>query len=627
MCGIFGGWFLERKATNENNIIKTMRALQHRGPNDRGYEWHSENILLGHTRLSILDLSSAGHQPMHSSDGRYVIVYNGEIYNYKELRAELRQLGCQFHTQTDTEVLLVAWQVWGLSCLGRLLGMFAFVIYDKQAKTLTCVRDAFGIKPFFYSTNARYFLFASEQPALLALRDEEIRADWQRSYDYLVYADYDSQERTFIEGISHLMPGHFVQFNVETGNMSKPTVWWVPKTHQRTELTFNQASETLREQFLTNIRLHLRSDVALGAALSGGIDSSAVVCAMRYIEPDLPIHTFSFIADDKQISEEYWVDRVNQHVGAIPYKIKADPYTLARDLDGMILAQGEPFGSTSIYAQYCLFKRVREENVTVTLDGQGADELLAGYYGYPGERILSLLEQKQWLRILQFVTKWGRWPNRTYKQAFMHLGRIILPDHVYQQAGKWIGRDAAPSWINVSMLKDAGLKMQDERMVRNNSFKGRRVIERLAFSLQYRGLPGLLRHGDRNAMRFSVESRVPFLTLPMADLLLSLPEEYLISQSGETKHIFRAAMRGIVPNDVLDRRDKIGFSTPEKNWLISIAPTIRQWLQTSADVPFLNRDALLIEFERVMTGRAPFSWQVWRWINFVRWYEVMILRF
>ncbi len=627
MCGIVGGYWRNLHQGLELRLNAALTALQHRGPDDKGFDLETSPdgvIALGHTRLSIIDLSSAGHQPMNSADRRYSMVFNGEIYNYRELREELRLVGCRFSSGSDTEVLLQAWITWGGSCLPRLQGMFAFVIFDRLEKTLTCVRDAFGIKPFFYSWQQNQLVFASELPALLAISDRKPTLDWQRSYDYLVNADYDSQARSFIEGVWHLPPAHQMTLSLASGVLTEPVPWWNPPVAQKSSLSFVQASEAVREQFLENVKLHLRSDVALGAALSGGIDSSAVVCAMRHLEPDMPIHTFSFIADKADLTEEIWVDRVNAHVGANPHKFRATGHELVRDLDDMIRVQGEPFGSTSIYAQYRVFQRAKEAGVTVTLDGQGADELLAGYSGYPGPRLLSLLETRQPLNALRFARQWSQWPGRSYRHAWMYLAQMLIPEGSYSSARRLAGRSAYPAWLKADMLRDSGVLLRETRFPLADHAKGRRVIERLGNSLRHRGLPELLRHADRNSMRFSVESRVPFLTIPLATLLLELPEQYLISENGETKSVFRAAMRGIVPDDVLDRKDKIGFATPEKDWLVSMAPTLRDWLQISEEIPFINKEELLKSFDAAVCGKTPFSWQVWRWVNFCKWYEITL---
>jgi asparagine synthase (glutamine-hydrolysing) len=626
MCGIAGGWWKETGQLDAR-LLRALEKMRYRGPDDSGYELYPAGnsvVALGHTRLSILDLSSAGHQPMLSADKRFSIVFNGEIYNYRELRAELQGLGYSFVSDSDTEVLLAAWTQWGRACLARLAGMFAFVVLDRHAGTLTCVRDAFGIKPFFYAAEGGELYFASEMPALKELLPGKPALDWQRAYDYLVHGDYDCGSGTFFEGIRHLLPGHLFIVDLQAGRVGEPERWWTPSIVERTDLSFADATELVREQFLQNIRLHLRSDVALGAALSGGIDSSAVVCAMRYVEPDLPIHTFSYIAAGSEMSEEVWVDRVNAYVDAVPHKISVGSDELVRDLDSMILAQGEPFGSTSIYAQYRVFQLAREAGVTVTLDGQGADEMLAGYNGYPGQRLRSLIEKGRLAEAATFFNEWSKWPGRSRIGGAKRLAAEMTEGWLYAFLRKVNGSDVLPSWINGKPLVERGVISHFPRLRSPQSEAGRRVVAELALSLTQRGLPALLRHGDRNSMRFSVESRVPFLTLDMVNLLLSLPESYLISPKGETKHVFRAAMRGIVPDDVLDRRDKIGFATPEQAWLISMADTVRGWLREDLQLPFFNQAEVLREFELIIAGRKPFSWQVWRWINFCRWYSHFI---
>lgn len=623
MCGIAGGWFTSDPSQLASRMEAALHTMRLRGPDDRGHEcmaYPGGKVVLGHTRLSIIDLTSGGHQPMYSQGGRYALVFNGEIYNYRELRLELQNAGHTFHTDSDTEVLLTAWLQWGQACLPRLTGMFAFVIFDKAEGRLTCVRDGFGIKPFFYHQEAGSFLFASELNAVKALKNAKAALNWQRAYDYLVLGDYDSDAQSFVAGVHHLLPGHLVSLDLATGILDAPVSWWRPGI-QKIDISFRDATAVLKEKFLNSVRLHLRSDVALGAALSGGIDSSAVVCAMRHIEPEAPIKTFSYIAQDSHLSEEAWVDLVNTRVGATPHKVIVRPEEMVRDLDDMILAQGEPFGSTSIYAQYCVFKLAKEKSVTVTLDGQGADELLAGYSGYPGPRVRSLLETGQYRQAWKFLNRWAKWPGRSLPEGLKRVVGAYSSGHVYQWLRRLNGGLAVPAWVRSSALEDQGVSIGFKNELVSDEDAGRRLAAALRDASTKRGLPSLLRHADRNSMRFSVESRVPFLTNDLANFLLSLPEQYLVSGQGETKHIFRAAMRGIVPDAVLDRKDKIGFETPEKAWLLSMAPVLRSWLEEDVGVSFFNQLAVLKEFDQIVAGDRPFTWQVWRWVNFVRWHR------
>lgn len=622
MCGIAGGWWADRGHATDR-LQQALLAMRHRGPDDNGLNLlpsGAATLGLAQARLSIIDLSAAGHQPMHSHDKRWSIIFNGEIYNYRELRAELQAVGHRFISESDTEVLLSAWAQWSRACLPRLVGMFAFAVYDRQQQSLTCVRDAFGIKPFFYSSGAEGFRFASEAPALLTLLPGKPQLNWQRAYDYLVHGDYDSGPDTFYSGVHHLLPGHLLTVDMASGQASAPQRWWTPSIEERPGWKFPDAVEQVREQFIQNIRLHLRSDVPVGAALSGGIDSSAVVCAMRHMEPDLPIHTFSFIAAGSDVNEEHWVDRINAHVGAIPHKVTATGAELARDLDDMIRAQGEPFGSTSIYAQYRVFQLARGAGVTVTLDGQGADEMLAGYIGYPGQRLRSLIETGQRRQAWHFMNRWAQWPGRNRTLAAKYLVSELTGGRLHELLRQLNGMENLPRWINPAPLQERGIATSKPQAHPEFEAKGRRLMNELALSLTQRGLPSLLRHGDRNSMRFSVESRVPFLTHEFADLLLSMPESYLISPQGKTKNVFREAMRGIVPDEVLNRKDKIGFATPEAQWLLSIADIACDWLAADLDLPFLKTATVLKEFDLIKTGQKPFTWQVWRWINFSRWY-------
>jgi len=561
---------------------------------------------------------------MYSQDRKFSIVFNGEIYNYKELRRELVSLGCDFLSESDTEVLLVAWQHWKEESLSRFIGMFAFAIFDHEAGTLTCVRDAFGIKPFFYTFENENFIFASEVPAIKALKEGRAELNWQRAYDYLVHGDYDTNDKTFFKNVNHLPPGHLLQYHIASGKLTAPRPWYVPRVIERENLSFADAADELRQRFLQSMRLHLRSDVPLGAALSGGLDSSAVVCAMRHVEPDMPIHTFSYVARGSALSEEHWADQINEYVGAHANKVVVHPSELIRDLDDMIRVQGEPFGSTSIYAQYRVYKLAKENGVTVTLDGQGADEMLAGYSGYPGQRVRSMIERGQYKAAISFLNHWSKWPGRSLKWGVGSSLGQLTSGSVNDFLRLLDGRRNVPAWLNGEVLAEEGVKCKNTRRDCTLNLRGRRLSSELASSLHHRGLQHLLRHGDRNSMRFSIESRVPFLTTDITEFLLSLPENYLISDTGETKHVFRAAMRGIVPDSVLDRRDKVGFQTPEKELLMSNAREMRQWLCQDLGIPFVRGKVLLNEFDKVVEGKTKYSLNVWRWINFYRWYSIFI---
>ncbi|MGJ7554238.1 asparagine synthase (glutamine-hydrolyzing) [Variovorax sp. RB3P1] len=624
MCGIAGKWNRNSGFDAEYRVAEALTAMRRRGPDASGLvkvPIEFGEIAFGHARLSIIDLSEDGTQPMWSSDRRHLIVFNGEIFNYIELREQLRLAGHEFETKTDTEVLLAAWQHWGIGCLSLLEGMFAFAIYDAEKRKLTCVRDAFGIKPFFYQFSLVGFSFASDMLGIKALSEKPLEVNWQRAYDYLVHGDYDSTEDSFCAGVHHLKPGHLLEFDLESGTLSEPRFWWQPKIAQTTKISFKDASAELRARFLDNVRLQMRSDVRIGAALSGGVDSSSIVCAMRHLDPSAELRTFSYIAGDSKISEENWVDHVNSYCKAIPHKIAFENTDFLADLEDLVATQGEPFGGTSIYAQYRVFKAAKEAGVTVTLDGQGADELLCGYSGYPGPRMRSLMETGGLFEAGSFLRQWSKWPGRGIKSGLMYTAAEYSSGPLYSMMRSLYGKSSSPSWVDGDFTREHGIDMQQPRYGRKSAAnsRGRRAMSAMATAITNRGLPGLLRHGDRNSMRFSVESRVPFLTTSLCDFLYSLPEEYLISPTGETKHLFRSAMRGIVPDALLNRKDKIGFQTPQKSWLFD--PSIIKDLKNH--ISCFEGFADTKELERILSVKdlsnvVPSDW-IWRLMNFQMW--------
>jgi len=615
MCGIAGGfWTVNPKNLNQL-LEKAIKQMRYRGPNDNGTIAYKTNLgyiaALAHTRLSVIDLSDAGHQPMQSRCGNYSLVYNGEIYNYKELKAELLSLGHIFYTNTDSEVLLNSWMEWGINSLSKFNGMFAFAILDRKKNIITCARDPFGIKPLYYFTGNNTFFFASEIKALHNLTEINPKLNSQRAFDYLMFGDYDNQKNSFFQDTYHLLPGHFITFDLNLREISDQQKWHKLDVTENFEISFEDAIDTLREKFLKSIKLHMRSDVSIGAALSGGIDSSSIVCAMKYLEPHMEINTFSFIdSNEGALSEKKWIDIVNNHVKAKSFKTSFNGNDLIADLDDLIISQGEPFASTSIYAQYRVFKLAKENGITVTLDGQGADELLAGYHGYPAKRIHSLLDQKDFCGIYHFLKGWSTYPGRSLRN-----GAGLLLNEFFSR------RKKIPSWIEKEqgeMFYDKYKKIHEI----NFSEKKRRLVSHLLKASTRHGLPGLLRHGDRNSMRFSIESRVPFLSNDIANFLFSLPENFLISNYGETKHIFRFAMKGVVPDEILSRKDKIGFETPEKKWVLDMSNDIKKWIKKDISVPFLKQEYIQSQFDLICDGKLPFGNQVWRWINFIRWYQL-----
>ncbi len=633
MCGIAG--LVLHKPGALNWASQALKGLHHRGPDDQGWlvldggtqkgqHWTEASgpVLLLHRRLSILDLSPLGWQPMSSPDERYHLVFNGEIYNYLELRRDLEALGHCFRSHSDTEVLLASWAEWGVQSLERLVGMFAFAVLDRQAQSLHLVRDFFGIKPLYYAAFAEGIGFASEIPVLLELPGVRRQVNPERLYRYLRFGLTDDGHQTLLADIWQLPPAHYLRLDLTKPQLSKPQRYWKPVLEPTFSGSYAQAAEAVRTQFLENVRLHLRSDVPVGAALSGGIDSSAIVMAMRHLEPSLELHTFTYVADNGA-SEESWADLVGQAAQVKAHKVRPSAQELVSDLDHLVQIQGEPFGSTSIYAQYRVFRLAQEAGIKVMLDGQGADEILAGYAVYGGARLASLVRQGRWAEALRFLQASRLEPalKNTWKSA---LG-FLLPPGLEPVARRLIGQELAPPWLNADWFAQHGVALASPR-----STHGREILRaELLQSLNETSLPKLLRYEDRNSMAHSIESRVPFLTPQLVELILRLPESYILSPQGQTKAVFREAMRGLVPQAILDRKDKIGFATPEQHWLGQLAPWIEQQLdsETLTHIPALRPAALRAEFAAILAGRKPFDFRVWRWINLIAWARAFHVRF
>lgn len=621
MCGVAGGWARVGTAADGERLRRGLDAIRHRGPDDVGeFAWHdsssSARVDLGLVRLAILDLSPAGHQPMSHPGGRYTITFNGEITNYVEIREELVQLGETFVSEGDTEVLLKAWARWGLAVLDRLEGMFAFAILDHEQRTLSLVRDPFGIKPLFYTHLADRFVFNSELTGLLAAIGTTPRLDWQSAVDYLQWGAYDHTGSTFIEGVKQLPPGHHLVLDLVTGAATEPTRYWMPSVAETFNGSYHDAVDSVRMLFLDSVRRNLRSDVPLGIALSGGVDSSAIVGAVRHLEPEQPIDAFSFIAPDFPDSEHEWIARVAHVVGARSHTVAAAPDDLEHDLDDLILAQGEPFGSTSIYAQYRVFRLAREKGVIVTLDGQGGDELFAGYSGYPEHRMRSLIETGHLVSAGRFARSWAEWPNRAMRPMLVATAGGFAPSGMQ---GRVLRRAMSPL-LDLHALQERGVELRYPTFS-PESVRGRRIPSALRHALTRRGLPSLLRHGDRNSMHFSIESRVPFLDRRLSEFLFSLPEEWLIGADGTTKRILRDAARSWIPDDVIDRRDKVGFATPENDWLERLGA---RGIDPEHPVGFLTTgrsSTLTAGLSEAELRWAPRSH--WRLINLRRWVELV----
>jgi asparagine synthase (glutamine-hydrolysing) len=658
MCGISGIVTSKKSSTQLTNIHKMANLLRHRGPDDEGFVFFGpdkdstflyggndtpENVFasnfsytpkktysgqmhenatvaFGHRRLSIIDLSPSGHQPMSTPDQRYWITYNGEIYNYLELREELIKKGYAFKSESDTEVLLHAYVQWGIKALERLVGMFAFVIYDRVKNILFLARDFFGIKPLYYARWNDGFAFASEIKALLCLPGIKRSANPQKVYDYLRFGMTDHGSETLFADIFQLPAAHYLIIPTDIEKNNQPVRYWDINLNRKLDISFDEAANKVRAMFLNNVELHLRSDVPVGGALSGGIDSSSIILSMRHLVGDsIALHAFSYIAHDPKLSEEKWVDTVSQTSNLVAHKVRLSSEYLTNDLERLISIQDEPFGSTSIYAQYRVMQMAKEVGIKVMLDGQGADEIFGGYEHYWAAKLATLLYSFKWIKAFRYFKCANTALGKTNSWILINTGKFLLPSYFHSIAKNFVNEDLTSSWLDKKWFRNHRKTIHSPpNKICNNLLRSE-----LYKSLMRQSLTALLRFEDRNSMVHSVESRVPFLTPNLVNLLFSFPEDYIIDSSGIRKVVFRKAMQGIVPKSILDRKDKIGFTTPNLLLSSDVIPWVEKILAGDAirNLPFLKMDNLITAWQRMINGKYSNHSQMWRWINFAKWSE------
>jgi len=546
MCSISGfNW------VDENLIIDMNRILKDRGPDDEDI-YVDEAVSLGHTRLSIIDLSEKGHQPMSDINNKFYIAYNGEIYNFKEIREELEKFGYTFNSKTDAEVVLYSYIKWGKKCLEKFNGMFAFVVYDKEKKKLFIARDRIGIKPLYYFYDGKRFIFASEIPAIL-IHEIDTTPNKEMIRDFLLYNITDHTSKTFFTHIYKILKGNYAIFDLVSNGLQMKE-WWHIKFENSYSGSYSQSVTTLQELLTDSVNKRLISDVPVGTCLSGGIDSSAITCLINETKKT-EIRTFSAVYPAFSKDESRYIDMLGTKTGIKNFKVNPTAKTLKRDLLAFTAVMGEPVSSPSPYAQYCVHKLAKENDVTVLLDGQGSDELFAGYHYFWGFYLQGLLRKLKIgtvLKELVYLSKGGH-----FKIGILSLLFLLTPLSIRNDYFTW------KSNISRELLRDENAT--------TTFFKDYYTCKSLSKALEFHmncKLEHLLKWDDRNSMAHSREARVPFLDHRIIEFVSGLPEDFIISK-GKTKGILRDALKGIVPEDILDRRDKIGFATPEDEWLRS----------------------------------------------------------
>jgi asparagine synthase (glutamine-hydrolysing) len=594
MCGLAGVVDLDRPA-DRPAVEAMIEQLAHRGPDGRGI-FADDGVCLGHLRLAILDLSDAGLQPMQ--DGELQLLHNGEIYNYLELREELGAKGHRFTTGTDSEVILAAYREWGESCVERFNGMWAFVIWDGARRTLFCSRDRLGVKPFYYRLDGDRFTFASE-PWPLRQSGANLRA----VSDYLEQGYLDQGDETFFADVVRLPPAHSLTFGPSGLRMWR--YWNLEPSEAPAD-----AVAAVRETFLDAVRLQLRSDVPVGTCLSGGIDSSSIAVAVAYHGHEQQ-KTVTAYFDDPAFDERTYARAVVERTGAEAHWVTFDADQLVDDLPAIVQAQGEPFGSTSICASWYVMREARRAGLTVMLDGQGGDELLAGYRASFGYRLSDLLrsgsvtEASRELRA--FTSVHGpRW-------AAVALATPHTPERVRLAARSRFRGSAA--------LVAPGLRETAQHANGDSTLFPDRLRRQLQVLLTRRGLPELLRYEDRNSMAHSLEARVPLLDHRLVELAFSLPGDELIRR-GETKSVLRRALADLLPPVVARRRDKLGFVTPESRFLDGALGNFAADVfasQSFRERGFVDAEAASRRLARHRAGRLRAGMELWRALNVELW--------
>jgi asparagine synthase (glutamine-hydrolysing) len=573
MCGIAGIIQINPAVYSGEHIQKMTDTLAHRGPDGKGH-WQNEtgHVLLGHRRLSIIDLSAAGRQPMHYSasaitgeyaaiNSRYTIVHNGEIYNYTELRNTLQKEGYPFRSETDTEVIAAAYDYWKDECVDHFDGMFAFAIWDEKEKELFAARDRFGEKPFFYFFDGSHFIFASEMKALWAAGVE--RAANQKMLFNFITIGYTGNparpEETFYENIYKLPPASFLKFSSIYFQFSVQQYWDIdPQTTIKIKDT--DAAEQFRHLLTTSVSRRLRSDVPVGTSLSGGLDSSAITALAHELNTPSNSHTcFTAIFPGFEKDELAYSRQIANQFQLQHHTVALSGDELLHDWEKLCHFQEEPFGSASIYAQYKVYELAATQNIKVLLDGQGADETLAGYHKYYKWYWQELFRKRKLSKSgeLKAARELGIQDPFTYQNKiaayFPVFSSVVMERHYLLKAIRQ--EDLSRDFVR--------LQSKEAYYTPPEHFDLNGVLH---FNTFTHGLEELLRYADRNAMAHGREVRLPFLSHELVEFVFSLPSHFKIRQ-GWTKWLLRETMKDKLPASITWRKDKVGFEPPQQHWM------------------------------------------------------------
>ncbi len=627
MCGIAGCYYLN-KAIDRDRFDEMVDMISYRGPDDRGTFFDSCNngeLALGHRRLSIIDLSEAGHQPFFYKD-RYVLVYNGEIYNYKELRDELVIAGYSFETESDTEVLIAAYDNYGPDCVEKFNGMWAFVIYDRKNNELFLSRDRFGVKPLYYYHDDNAFIFASEEKQIIKMADRRFKVNRPRLMEYMMRGIHDHTEETMFLDIFQLRGGCNLTYDLNADTVKIHRYYDLSSVMQRGN-SFEEAAAGFRKCFEDSIRLRLRADVPVGYCLSGGLDSSSIVCMADSVikKNGLKVkqESISSCFEDKRYDEREYINEVLDNTEVEGHMIFPQGSSVLDDLDDVLWHMDEPFGSTSMYAQWNVFKAAKDHGLTVMLDGQGADEQLAGYTGFYS---VILSEYLRRFKLKEFRHELDCYKRlRASTEKYVDSKKIIIEALIsaflprkLQKFGK----------IHAFYLRQ-GLPFEPEDIKKTiynidlypaNDSRGY-ILDQLKCNLSM-----LLHYEDRNSMAHSIESRVPFMDPHLAECAFRMPINYKL-RDGITKYVVREGLKDILPEKIKNRYSKLGFVTPEDQWINNDRAAFRREMEQAAETlsPMLKKDTVMAWYNRIEGNVQRLDFMPWRIICASHWVRLFDL--
>lgn len=616
MCGIAGIINLNKEPINKEKLKNMVKVIKYRGPDDEGY-YIDNNIGLGHCRLSIIDLSSAGHQPMSNKDKSLWIVYNGEIYNYIELRNELKKQGYTFRSNSDTEVIIHAYEEWGENCVKKFNGMWAFALWDQHKKQLFCSRDRFGIKPLYYYFDKKTFIFASEIKAILKALNQKPEPNWPVVYNYLMNSILCYSEETFFKHIQRLNSAHSLIVSPQGLRKYK---YWDYQNYNIKNYNDTTPEKTFYDLFYDAVKIRTRSDVPVALTLSGGLDSSSIAAFFAKIKKDQHIKSFSAIFPGFKDDESYYAKLVADRFSTEPHYIQPRAKNLIGTLKKIISHMDYPSHSTAVFPVYEIMKKVHQENIKVVLEGQGADELLAGYVN----RNLAPY-------IIDELNTCFRSPSKT-KQF---IREIIKIKQLYgAMPFLWVMRNAIPQshqmyqkLMGISNVLDKDFKKtygKTEKLEIKKKFPDRLTNE-LYYCHWRDSLPPLLKYGDALSMAFSVESRLPFMDYRLIEFVFALPYAQKINNA-TTKYILRNAFKNILPKEILNR-NKVGFSNPIAKWLrgamnTEIKPILLSNKSRSRHI--YNTKVLAKMLDKHESGKVDLNHYIFRWLSLELWLEQFI---